>query len=252
MAPEDVVLGVGPAGQAQPLRVGGQHMVGLHEALHAHLPIAAQFLVHVQGDIAVAEVPGAEVLRQHLQVVRQRFRLGVQIDENEALPNIARHFGKAETVLLDMGEVPTAGDFPQGSVQMPGHAVERAAQELLAAAAAAGVAELHAPVRAGVDERLQLPRLVPHDHHGVGADVIDMVVAGVGNMLLPAGPLPGAAPHALHLPVKERLGGVAGKGNVLVAEEGVGVLEQQRINAVRLPLHHLLGAGAGATGFAGG
>ena len=74
---------------------------------------------------------------------------------------------------------------------------------------ASPVAKAPAPVAADVVVRPDAVRGAHHDDR-VAADVIDPVVAHLGNLLLPASHLPHAGPEPLHLQVVERLAGVAG------------------------------------------
>ena len=61
------------------------------------------------------------------------------------------------------------------------------------------------------------------DDERVGADVIDVIVADVGDVLLAAGDLPGARPHALELGAGEFGGGIAFLRYVLAAEVGIAL-----------------------------
>ncbi len=83
--------------------------------------------------------------------------------------------------------------------------MERAAQELFALTLGVRLAKLHASMWAGVDKGLDGAGRVADDDYGIGADVVDDVVADVGDVFLPTGPLPGFAPDAVDLAIVEFL-----------------------------------------------
>ena len=90
--------------------------------------------------------------------------------------------------------------------RVPAEAVKRTDE---AGSVAGPVAKAAAPVAADVVVRPDAFGSAHHDDR-VAADVIDPVVAHLGNLLLPAGHLPDPGPEALHLQVMEGLAGVAG------------------------------------------
>lgn len=96
--------------------------------------------------------------------------------------------------------------------------MEGTTQELLAAATRAGVLELHAAMRTGVDEGTDAV-VAPDDDHRVVANVVDVEVADFRDLLLSTSPLPRARPHVRHLTLEKRLVGIAREGNVVVAEK---------------------------------
>ena len=174
--------------------MGGDDVHRLHERLLGDLPVAAQHLRHVDLDEAVLERPPGEVVVELADVLRQRRRRRVGVDEHEPAPGRDLHLAQAPVGrILDLREVPRARDVQQRPVDLPAEAVERAA-ELRRPAAALGPQQA-AAVQAHVVERLDRARAAAHDEVRAAGDVVDQVVADVGEVLLAAGHLPGAVPH---------------------------------------------------------
>ena len=128
----------------------------------------------------------------------------------------------------------------------PGEPVERATE--LVDAAALGT-QLRAPMQTGVDVGADRARARAHHDEGVMDDLIEDVVADIGDLLKPAGQLPGLAPDLLHLLVVPRLGPVALDGKVAVAQ----VLrrkfgEHHRRRGIDVAGKHVLHRGPGASG----
>ena len=96
-------------------------------------------------------------------------------------------------------------------------------------------AEHRAPVRAGVDQAVQLAAAVAGDHHRLAADVGGEVVAGVGNLCLVGEVDPVALEDVLHLQFEDVLvgedaavGAIHARGLVFddgVGEDGRGVVQ---------------------------
>jgi len=85
------------------------------------------------------------VFRQNFQIALQSGGVRVEVDEHKATPEITSNLSQAKVLIVDMGEIPTAGNLPQRAVQMPGHAVEGTAQKLFATARGTRIRELHTP-----------------------------------------------------------------------------------------------------------
>ena len=67
---------------------------------------------------------------------------------------------------------------------------------MLGVSVRSGSAELHAPVRAGVDERSQSSVGTAHDERRAVADVIDLEISWGGYVFLATSPLPGSRPQS--------------------------------------------------------
>src|SRR5437868_1959290 len=94
----------------------------------------------------------------------------------------------------------------QLAIQSPGPAVKRALQ-LRRPSRGTRSAQLRAAMHARVDMGLDAAITRAHHDDGRIADVVDDPVTHLGDMFLAAGPLPGPAPHLLHLPIEECLAG---------------------------------------------
>ena len=66
---------------------------------------------------------------------------------------------------------------------------------------------------AGIEEGSDVVAVAANDQNGLVANDVLEEIAGIGNLLFPAGHLPDAGPQAFHLEVKELLRRVAGTGN---------------------------------------
>ena len=206
---EHVVLRVGVAGGVDRLRMGFEDVVRLEERLGGCLPVGRQPLADVDLDVSIGEIPVREVLGQHAEVLLERrcHQLGsavVEVDEHESAPQSGADLRQPEFVGVDVGEVPLAREVDELAVERPRPSVERAAQ-FRAVADRRRRLELRAAVQTRVVERLDAAVGTTHDHRGSIADVVDVVVAGLGDVLLAARPLPGARPHVVVL-----VGGVRG------------------------------------------
>ena len=161
------------------------------------------------GDGAVLEVPPVEVpLDVGAEKVLERVAVGIGVDEHEARPGADSHLRHRHVLGpgLQVWEVPLGGDVFERSVEMPGEPVVGAAE--LAAPAVVGLEE-PAAMQARVGVR---PDLVGgrsgHQVRLIG-DVVDDVAADLGQMFLPTGELPDAAPEARLLPLVPLAGQVA-------------------------------------------
>ena len=144
-------------------------------------------------------------------------------------------------MLLDLGEVPGTRQGLVRPVQVPGHAVERAAQ---LGDAPGRRAQLPPAVQAGVEVGLDLVRRGAHDDQVVVADLVEVVVADLGDVVGAAGELPHLAPDLLHLAVVPLPRDVAVDRQVLRAEVVVAVVEQHGRNGSAVVAQVLLHADA--------
>jgi hypothetical protein len=76
--------------------MGGDHVVGLQEGLLGRLPVGGQFLLDVRHDVAVGEAPWPlEVIGQDAELVGERRRVAIEVDEDEARRNGRRRPSEA-------------------------------------------------------------------------------------------------------------------------------------------------------------
>ena len=85
-----------------------------------------------------------------------------------------------------------------------------------------------AAVSTAVDECFDLDFGYSGNDHGVGADVVNVMVANARNVLFTTRPLPGARPHGAHLLAEEIRAGVAAGGQVGVTQKCIGLGGQRR------------------------
>jgi len=104
-------------------------------------------------------------------------------------------------------EIPAGGHVLEGTVDRPGEPVEGAAD---LAAATGVVLEAAPPVQTGVGVGLDLVGSRAHHHKGVAPDLVEHVVAHLGDVALPAGELPDPSPQPLDLQVVPVAGDVVG------------------------------------------
>ena len=177
------------------------HVVGLHEGLLRHLPVAPQLLRHVHRLVAPLERDRLEVPVDIAEEVLEGFRLVVRVDEHPPTPAPHAHRRQAVRLRAHRREIPLARHFLQRAVDAPVPAVERAAKAVQPLAV---LGQQRPPaVEAGIGEGLDLVR--PGAHHDVGKmrDIIDMTVAHVRNVVLMAGHLPNPLPQPLDLQIEE-------------------------------------------------
>ena len=91
--------------------------------------------------------------------------------------------------------------------------------EAAAVTAARGCQNPRSPVRATVEKSLDGIGGRAHHDHRVGADIVDIGIAHILQVLLPAGPLPGPPPEPVYLLLEESPRGIAAEWNVFIAQE---------------------------------
>ena len=128
--------------------------------------------------------------------VLERRRLGIEVHEHEAAPGRDLRLRQPEALVLDLREIPAAGDVAELALEAPGEAVEGTADPL---EAARFVSQARPAVETGVVIGAQLTRLRAEHDEGVVGDVVDEGVARRGHVLDAPGDLPDPPPEALDL-----------------------------------------------------
>ena len=201
------------------------------------LPVGRQGFVDMAVNVAVFQLPLRDMRHEFgAEIVRQRRRVVIHVDEHEAAPTVRPWPRAVKTCRrFDMGEIPIADRFLQRAVEVPAPAVE-AALEFAGATLAAGGAQLGAAMQAGIVIGANIVLSDTRDDERVPADIVDVIVAHFRDMLLAAGELPGAGPQIVKL-----LFGVGGidvaiDGDVLIAEEFDRTRERTQPGAATLSL----------------
>ena len=191
-----VVARVGITEVLHQRRVGRHHVVRLHERFLAGLPVDTHDLLDVSHLHPLLERVLGEVLVEPGEVFTQRCGVAIGIDEHEAVPRVDERLGERGVGGAHAREVPLAGDLLQRSVEVPRPAVECAPQVLRALAV--GLAQQAAAVQAGVAVGLDAIGGAHDEERQVG-DLVHVIVADLGDLLLETGQLPDATPQLLDL-----------------------------------------------------
>ena len=189
------------------LRMGGVDVVGLVERLQCDLPVAVEVQPFAPLAPHVLQTERVEDLRGRVQVVLQRFAVGVHVDPQPAAPGVDLHraqvgVGRCQRAL----PVRLLADVGARAVQTVCPAVESADEGL--ARPAEGVARAHrgvdqfaAAVHAHVvvcgEIRSRRVGPGPHDDDRVVEDVVGQVAADLRKLLDPADLLPDLAPQPI-------------------------------------------------------
>ena len=220
---EHVVLAVLVAEPHELLGVRCGDVEGLHERLLGHLPVR---LVN-PGDVglheAVFEPPTCEVLHDDAEVLLQGRGAEIGVEEHEAAPPLDQDGNQSELFGIGLGEVPRRREMGERALEVPREAVEWASQHL---GVARLVDESAAAVTAYVPEALDRVGRRAYEHERQVADLVDVGVADVRDMLLTTGELPGSPPDTLLLPLVELAAGVPLDGDVGRAQVA-GRLDEQ-------------------------
>ena len=75
-------------------------------------------------------LPAFELFGERRQILLQRYAGIVLAEENVAAPTPDARFGQFHVLVLEMAEVPAAGNFLQRAVGVPSEAMERAFEVL--------------------------------------------------------------------------------------------------------------------------
>ena len=129
--------------------------------------------------------------------------------------------------LTDMGKVPAARHIFQGAIKMPRPAMERAVKRLSKARSFL-TQQSRAPVGTAVNKGFDLAFRYSGNDYGVGADVVNVMIANAGDVFFAACPLPGPRPHCGHLLAEEVGTGIAVGGQIGVTQKLVGLGGQWR------------------------
>ena len=198
-------------------------------------------------DVPVAEIPHFELFDDLAEVLLERPGVRVGIDEHEPRPGSHLAFGQCEVVgaLVDVGEVPRRRHVGEVAGEVPGEAVECAAQFR---AATVVLLELATSVEAGIRERLDRPVGLAHDQIRLLGDLVDDVVAGLGDVVLSAGELPDSRPQLVDFTPVPLAAGVPLDRDVFAAEVASRFEAEYVRDRMRVGVEEVLEAQTGRAG----
>ncbi len=171
-------------------------VIGLDERLDGDLPVAGDPSLDPRSHVTLFEGPALEMSRQLFEIVLERCAVGIEVDEHEAAPGRDLRLGQSESLVLDLGEVPAAGHVAELALEVPGEAVEGAADPLEPARL---VAQPRSAMEAGVVIGAQVPVARAQDDEGIVGEIVDEGIARRGHVLDPPGDLPDPPPESLDL-----------------------------------------------------
>ena len=163
-----------------------------------------------------------EVLRDHVQLLAERWGIGVEVHKHKPLPEFAGCFLQRMRYLTDMGEVPVARHIFQGAVEVPQLAVGGTVKRLPASRAFL-TQRPRTAVSTALDKSFDLAFRHSGNDNGVGADVVDVMVTDFRDVLLLARPLPDTRPHSAHFLPEEIGAGVAAGGQIGISSKFISL-----------------------------
>jgi hypothetical protein len=84
-------------------------VIGLEKGFLCRLPVGRQLLLHMQRDPPIRQIPApGEMLGKRAELVFQRARIGIKVDEDEPAPGLHPHLREAKFLVLHMREIPAA------------------------------------------------------------------------------------------------------------------------------------------------
>src|SRR5262245_22788567 len=155
----------------------------LHECFLAQLPVAAHDFRDMRFDVARLRRPTREVRRQVAEEFGERLRLRIHVDEYPAAPGVGEHRRQREFFLVDVWKVPLRRHAARRAVQVPAEAVEWADETRRVTRFA--VTQPAAAMATYVVMRADAVRSA-YDDDRVRADVVDDVIADLGDFLFAA------------------------------------------------------------------
>src|SRR5579863_2244756 len=219
----EVVLGVAVRRQLVEVRVHGGAVVALAVVMEEKLPVRVHLVDGAMDAAQLRQAPVPEPAEQPGQRGGERRRLRREVQEDETLPDLERHWMQRIVRAVEARHLFHVGSGAQGAVEAIGPGVVRALdgraerrRALLAKAAAA--------VAAVVVESAQLPRQLlgplgafAQDDHALVAELEKQAAAGGGELRDVAGQQPGPREDALALDAKNLLGGKVLAGESVLA-----------------------------------
>ncbi|MDB5713382.1 MAG: hypothetical protein JWO15_779, partial [Sphingomonadales bacterium] len=190
-------------------------VMALHKRLSHYLPIARNDFGNVSGLVAIGKIITIEMIGKGLQRVHERCRGGIEIDKDEAPPTFYLHFGQTGVHPGELRKVPTNRIVFECTRAIPRKPMILAAEIDFVTAF---VDKLAASVQATVVKSFDRPVLLTCDDQAFSHIFVHKCVAGIGNVLVAAGPLPDLQPDVPYLLRKMGRIEIIRNGNTFVAE----------------------------------
>ena len=178
-------------------------VVALEEVLDADLPVAGVLVrlgPRVEAERGHVDAVGLEEVGQLAEMVGERRRVGIRVDEDERPPRVDRHRGETEAGRVEPGLAFRAGRASQRTVEAVGPGVVRALDRL---AARVAVAEEVPTVAADVDEAAELVVPAAREEDGKRPGPGRRQLPRLGDLVEPGGVLPRAREDPLLLEAED-------------------------------------------------
>jgi hypothetical protein len=179
------------------LGVRGLDMIAFVEGFQGQLPVCIRLDRRAPAERLLFKFVAADLLDCLAKIFLERNAVRIEVDEDEPAPGIAFDGGKGHLVEAHLAfpvlEIGNVGAF---ALQVETPAVERTDEFPRAPLARR---EHSSAMRAGVVEGPDLVRRGSHDDDRILTDLIDELIAHLGDLLLPAGDLPDTRPEPLLL-----------------------------------------------------
>ena len=186
----------------------GEVVIGLHEIVDQHLPVVRLVELDPADDFHLVHLPGREFLGERRERLRERRGIAAQIDEDEAVPDLAAEGRQRTILMLEAFRLVHQGRGHQRAVERIGPFVVGTGNR---AAALRTAAEQHPSVTADGGKRAHFARLAAHDQQRLARDVDAEAVAGMRDFRGAADRDPVAPEDALALEREDLGRGVEGR-----------------------------------------
>src|SRR5947209_18170255 len=100
--------------------MSNDRMPGLHEGFRSHFPVGRHYFADPDGRRALLVLPALEVLWKRRKKFFQARPAGILADEDVTAPARYLGLGQIHLLILQVAEVPAAGDFSAGADLDPG------------------------------------------------------------------------------------------------------------------------------------
>ncbi len=229
-------------------RMNGGHVVHLHVRFHRDLPVAVQLEAIFLHEAQRLE-PELPPLRQKRgEFLRERPRIGIEVDEQEFAEAFDSHRIERTTRLVEADEVALVAQRDQRPGVVVNPAVVAAHQ--LAAFAIRLAYQCGAAMTARVVERAYLAVVGVKEHHALLGGIEKLVATGLRNFVEMAGEQPRFAPQMLAFERVEMRVGITFAGQIRKGRESIRRRRARAFELDQLPQRSGLVPGVSCHAFA--